>query len=477
MKIRGWGKVLKFSFIQLVKTKSFIFSTILTILIINGILAASMILPTVFSDDDTSSTSVGDISNSTEGQDEQSSVIKKVYWYDETDISPAYDYKKFAQENNIEFVISDKGKDELIKDIEVSEKAELLITLSRDESGSFYIKAYRPYSESIITEDDSDFLLYNLSTDFKEFKYSTLGLTEEQIEFADSSININSYIAGKQKSEGALVMSTLLPMIISMALFMLIFTYGQMVAQSIATEKASKVMELLLTSIRPLAVVVGKVLAMGLVALFQVITIGITVALTFFISGSVVKDIAPTPNISEITANVPDDIQTEITSAISETFTNLNLLSIIMVIVVFILGFFFFALISAIIGASISRLEDLAQANQPLVLIGILGFYLAYFSSGIFSDAENIKATTLQWVSWYLPISSPFALPSGILMGYLSIPQALLAIAFLAICVLLFVLVVTKVYETLILHTGDRIKLIKIIKMAFTPKNKKIKTN
>ena len=477
MKIRGWGKVLKFSFIQLVKTKSFIFSTILTILIINGILAASMILPTVFSDDDTSSTSVGDISNSTEGQDEQSSVIKKVYWYDETDISPAYDYKKFAQENNIEFVISDKGKDELIKDIEVSEKAELLITLSRDESGSFYIKAYRPYSESIITEDDSDFLLYNLSTDFKEFKYSTLGLTEEQIEFADSSININSYIAGKQKSEGALVMSTLLPMIISVALFMLIFTYGQMVAQSIATEKASKVMELLLTSIRPLAVVVGKVLAMGLVALFQVITIGITVALTFFISGSVVKDIAPTPNISEITANVPDDIQTEITSAISETFTNLNPLSIIMVIVVFILGFFFFALISAIIGASISRLEDLAQANQPLVLIGILGFYLAYFSSGIFSDAENIKATTLQWVSWYLPISSPFALPSGILMGYLSIPQALLAIAFLAICVLLFVLVVTKVYETLILHTGDRIKLIKIIKMAFTPKNKKIKTN
>lgn len=477
MKIRGWGKVLKFSFIQLVKTKSFIFSTILTILIINGILAASMILPTVFSDDDTSSTSVGDISNSTEGQDEQSSVIKKVYWYDETDISPAYDYKKFAQENNIEFVISDKGKDELIKDIEVSEKAELLITLSRDESGSFYIKAYRPYSESIITEDDSDFLLYNLSTDFKEFKYSTLGLTEEQIEFADSSININSYIAGKQKSEGALVMSTLLPMIISMALFMLIFTYGQMVAQSIATEKTSKVMELLLTSIRPLAVVVGKVLAMGLVALFQVITIGITVALTFFISGSVVKDIAPTPNISEIAANVPDDIQTEITSAISETFTNLNPLSIIMVIVVFILGFFFFALISAIIGASISRLEDLAQANQPLVLIGILGFYLAYFSSGIFSDAENIKATTLQWVSWYLPISSPFALPSGILMGYLSIPQALLAIAFLAICVLLFVLVVTKVYETLILHTGDRIKLIKIIKMAFTPKNKKIKTN
>ncbi|NLJ15838.1 MAG: ABC transporter permease [Clostridiales bacterium] len=477
MKIRGWGKVLKFSFIQLVKTKSFIFSTILTILIINGILAASMILPTVFSDDDTSSTSVGDISNSTEGQDEQSSVIKKVYWYDETDISPAYDYKKFAQENNIEFVISDKGKDELIKDIEVSEKAELLITLSRDESGSFYIKAYRPYSESIITEDDSDFLLYNLSTDFKEFKYSTLGLTEEQIEFADSSININSYIAGKQKSEGALVMSTLLPMIISVALFMLIFTYGQMVAQSIATEKTSKVMELLLTSIRPLAVVVGKVLAMGLVALFQVITIGITVALTFFISGSVVKDIAPTPNISEITANVPDDIQTEITSAISETFTNLNPLSIIMVIVVFILGFFFFALISAIIGASISRLEDLAQANQPLVLIGILGFYLAYFSSGIFSDAENIKATTLQWVSWYLPISSPFALPSGILMGYLSIPQALLAIAFLAICVLLFALVVTKVYETLILHTGDRIKLIKIIKMAFTPKNKKIKTN
>ena len=58
-------------------------------------------------------------------------------------------------------------------------------------------------------------------------------------------------------------------MLSSIVLFMLIFIYGQMVAQSIAQEKTSKVMELLLTSVRPLAIIIGKILAMGSLALIQ----------------------------------------------------------------------------------------------------------------------------------------------------------------------------------------------------------------
>ena len=85
-----------------------------------------------------------------------------------------------------------------------------------------------------------------------------------------------------------------LPMLSSLVLFMLIFIYGQMVAQSIAQEKTSKVMELLLTSVRPLAIIIGKILAMGSLALIQfmmivasgVLGIAVSVPLSSSIIGS-----------------------------------------------------------------------------------------------------------------------------------------------------------------------------------------------
>ena len=65
----------------------------------------------------------------------------------------------------------------------------------------------------------------------------------------------------------------IVPIVFSLVLFIFIFAYGQTVAQSIATEKTSRVMELLLTSVRPLAVVIGKVLAMCLVSIAQFLVI------------------------------------------------------------------------------------------------------------------------------------------------------------------------------------------------------------
>lgn len=472
MKIKGWRKVLKFSFVQMVKTKSFIISTIFTIVLMNLIIAATIILPVAFDDNEYTEVTDG-ISTGEQGDSETKpkSIIEKVYLYDESGFSPKFDYTALAKELNLEITTSNKSKQDLVKEIEVSDKSEMLVAITKDKNNDYYITAYRPYSEEIIKESHSEDFVAKLGEDFRNFKMKSVGVSDENLTIAKSTVQTKSALAGNERSPIASAISIILPMIISLALFISIFAYGQLVAQSIATEKTSKVMELLLTSVRPLAVVVGKVLAMGLVALLQVTLIASSTIATVSISASVASNLGAANNTSSIVSQMPDEVQNiditdEFFTALEQSFSNINIVTILMVLVIFVLGFFFYALIAAIIGASVSRLEDLAQANQPLVLIGMVGFYLAYFSTGIFSDGEQVKATTLQIISWYLPISSPFALPSGIFMGQIGMGQAAAAIGILALFVVLFAMVVAKVYESLILHNGERMKFFKILKIA-----------
>ena len=75
------------------------------------------------------------------------------------------------------------------------------------------------------------------------------------------------------------------------------------------------------------------------------------------------------------------------------------------------------------------------------------------------SDRRTVYRYDDSTVSYYLPISSPFSIPSALLTGAIDIPQALLAIMVLCVFVVLMALLVARVYEQIILHTGNRLKL------------------
>ena len=260
----------------------------------------------------------------------------------------------------------------------------------------------------------------------------------------------------------------IVPIVFSLILFIFIFAYGQTVAQSIATEKTSRVMELLLTSVRPLAVVIGKVLAMCLVSIAQFLVIAGLGAVTFaatapFGIGGDIMRIMENP-----AAQTGQDA--EIAQALSGSFGTISPLTFVLILVIFVLGFLFYALIAALVGASVSRMEDLAQAMQPYSLIGVLGFYLAYFP--VIFNAESFESgaassNSMQLFSYYFPVSSPFSLPSALLLGTLSMGQVLAAVLILAVFVVLVAVIVARVYEMIILHNGSRLKFKDIISMAF----------
>ena len=458
MRTKGWKQIFSFTFIQFIKTKSFWAGTIVVCLILALLIGAVNILPSVLNDEE---------EISPDGTD--TSALTAVYLIDESGILTDED-KAALKESGIALADTDKSPDALIDMLKDSDKSEAMVRVIADEYEGkvigYSVKTYYAPEAKGAAVDNTTAAVQDM------INYRNLlnaGVTPETYEQTQRYVQTSKIAAGSGEwnmIESAL--NSIVPMIVSLLLFMMIFIYGSMVAQSIATEKTSRVMELLLTSVRPLAIVIGKVLAMGLVSFMQAAIIGIVSVISFAVTapfgiGGEVMEIMKSPELQAVAANA------ELAEAVTNTLSHWTPLSFILIFLCFILGFLFYALIAALVGASISRMEDLQQAMQPYSLLGILGFYLAYFPVIFNMESIETGAATInpvQLVSYYLPVSSPFALPSALLLGTISPLGGVIAVLILAAFVVLIAIVVSKVYEAIILHNGNRIKLGDIIKLA-----------
>lgn len=477
MRAKGWQKVFTFTFVQYIKTKSFIIGTAVICVITAAICVLTNILPVLLDDDpDDFDLPISDGENA---------AFSAIYLYHAAEILEEEDINtldsalggvlKGGYINGVDTY--DKRCEEL-KNAE-SPEAAVKITAVKDEDGTLLRYDIRTvYSPN---SDGADRINAVVSEVINRRMLLNAGVAPEK--YVDTQIPIGAFgieAGAKQWSIIQSAMNYFIPLVVSLVLFMLIFAYGQTVAQSIATEKTSKVMELLLTSVRPLAVVIGKVLAMGLVSFMTFAIIGMAGGISFAISApfgwmgkafELARDPAVIEEINQAAQAVQGSLssEAELAQAVGEMTAAFTPLNILLIAVIFLLGFLFYSLIAALVGASISRMEDLQAAMQPYAIFGVLGMYLAYFP--VIFNINSIETGTastnpVQIFSYFFPVSSPFALPSAILLGTLTPLQSILATLLLAAAVVIVAIVVSKVYEAIILHNGNRIKPADIIKLA-----------
>ena len=485
MKTKGWRKIFSFTFIQYIKTKSFVVGTAIICLITAVICVLTNVLPKAMMKDVVSSEDTGDDSS------DISEFLNsgKLYLFDEANILTEDDTKTLSDKFSDRFSKPEKSLENIVEELKDSEALEIAvqITASADKDGKvigYDVRAY--YAPN--AKGSADMTNEIMSELVNRRIMLNAGVAPEKYE--ETKISVATYkteAGGKNLNSIQGMVNYVLPLLISIVLFMFIFSYGSVVAQSIATEKTSRVMELLLTSVRPLAVVIGKVLAMGLVSFLQFFLVIGVGAGSFALSApfgwmGIATDLLKNPQIQSAlnqatqsggaVGNVPAGVSSadfEMAQTMNEftkVFTPVNILTIILI---FILGFLFFALIAALIGASVSRMEDLQAAMSPYSIIGVLGMYLAYFP--VVSNSEALASgdssmNPVQVFSYFFPISSPFSLPSAVLLGTLEPWKIAVGIGVLAVFVVLIAIVVSKVYEAIILHNGNRIKFGDILKMA-----------
>lgn len=457
MKTKGWQKVFGFTFIQYIKTKSFIIGTIIICLIVALLAAGANILPTLMSGEEEV---IG-------GSEAEPSTTSAVYIYDHCGILADEDMASL-EAMGLKIAQTDLSADEMIDKL-VTAANEAMVSISEVEAdgivAGYNVKTY--YSPDA-DGGAVDFVTMAVQQTVNYRNMLNCGISPENYTASQRYISTSKIEAGNDEwniFESAI--NYFVPIAVSLVLFLLIFVYGQTVAQSIATEKTSRVMELLLTSVRPLAVVIGKVLAMGLVSVLQFILMILVGAGAFMatapfgIGGEIMDMMNSTEALTGEGAMIVE--------AIENTVGGIGALEIILILVMFILGFLFFALIAALVGASVSRMEDLTAAMQPYSILGVVGLYLAYFP--IIANVESMETgaaavNPVQIFSYYFPLSSPFALPSALLLGTMDTLQVIIAVVILAAFVVLVAMLVAKVYEAIILHNGNRIKFGDMIKLA-----------
>lgn len=481
MKTKGWRKVFSFTFIQYVKSKSFIVSTIIICVIVAAVGVLTNILPSIIMgthlsyDGDDGGASAQD-RFLTEGT---------VYLFDEAGIIADDDREMLTEIFGERFSEPDKSLDDTVEELKASEGIGAAVQIVTHTDGDGNITSYevRSYYSSP-AKSSVDTLNAVMSELVNRRIMLNAGVVPEKYPDTQVGVYTSKTEAGsKALNELQGLVNYMAPIFVSLILFLLIFAYGQIVAQSIATEKTSRVMELLLTSVRPLAVVIGKVLAMGLVSFsqfFLIVAVGcgsMAVSSQFGWMGRAMEMLKD-PEIQDALSQMGQtgmsvagvsSSDLDIVTTLNEVTKMITPLNITAVVIIFLLGFLVFSLIAALVGASISRIEDLQAAMGPYSFIGVIGIYLAYIP--VIFNVDSLQSgdasiNPVQMFSYFFPISSPFALPSAILLGTLETWQVLLGIGVLALSVVVIAVIVGKVYEAIILHNGNRIKFGDILKMA-----------
>ena len=213
-------------------------------------------------------------------------------------------------------------------------------------------------------------------------------------------------------------------------IYMSLMLNGQAVAQGVVEEKSSRVVELLLATIRPWQLMAGKVLGIGVVGLIQILVI----ALAGVIAGLATK------------------ILTISVTAAAGT--------IVWLIVWYLLGFFMYAVVLAGLGALVSRQEDVGSAVAPALMFLIVGYVL-----GI-SILPSDPSSRLMEILSVIPAFAPTVMPMRLAMGGVPAWEAATSVVLVVALIPLLIWLAARIYRNAVLRTGARVKLSQALRAA-----------
>jgi ABC-2 type transport system permease protein len=249
-------------------------------------------------------------------------------------------------------------------------------------------------------------------------------------------------------------------------MYMLVFLFGSQVMRGVIEEKTSRVVEVIVSSVKPVQLMMGKIIGIALVGLTQfMIWVLLTAGVVAFVRGTVLKK----TDITEIAQTVPQNIMTENQlqgapaeasvaeispelaefSKIFESAMNQDWLLIILAFIFyFITGYLLYASVFAAIGSAVDNETETQQFMMPVTIPIILGLMVAV------GTMQNPESSLSFWCS-IIPLTSPIVMiariPFGVPVWQLAISMGLMVITFLA-----FVWMAAKVYRTGILMYGKK---------------------
>ncbi|WP_338470528.1 ABC transporter permease [Niallia sp. XMNu-256] len=392
--------ILIHTFTSKLKTKSFILTTVIMAVLMIGL---------------TNLTNIIQFFNSDEGN--------KVAVIDESgDLYPSLEagLKTINQELQVELYSGSQADAEAAVE---NEDYKGLLIINVDDEG-LPIATYKSLSVAdYVIQTDLQFALQGIKSQIAatqlQLSPDQLAKLSEPVPFEQVALKENAKTLEELSEARGLVY------VLLFVIYFAVIMYANMIAMEVATEKSSRVMEILISSVSPVKQMFGKILGIALLSLTQLaFLLGVGY---FFVKR----------NLEEMQGGFFEFLG----------FQNVPLSTVIYAIIFFILGYFLYATLAAFLGSLVSRIEDVNQMITPMTFLVIAGFMIAMFGLGQ-------PDTTFMTISSYIPFFTPMLMFMRVGMLNLPVWEPILGIVILVVSIVILAIFGARVYKGGVLMYG-----------------------
>ncbi|CUB34380.1 MULTISPECIES: ABC transporter permease [Bacillus] len=398
-----------------IMAKSFIISTVITVLLVLLVTNLESII-SLFQGDDAK---------------------EKIAVVDETnELYPVFSkqLKAVDTDGDLDVKLSKQSGDEVTKQVK-DESLDGMLIIKRDEKGTIS----GTYKALTISDESTYQTLQQALTQTKTaVGTAELGVSQETISSLYAPVTVGQKALKEgAKSEEELGQTVGLVYIMLFVIYFSVIMYASMIAMEVATEKSSRVMEILISSMPPIQQMFAKLLGIGLVGITQLaIIIG---------AGSL-----------SLKLNQKSDTASSVSGFLN--LTDVSATTVIYAVIFFLLGYFLYATLAAFLGSVVSRIEDVQQTITPMTLLVVAGFMIAMFGLNA-PDAGFITVTS------FIPFFTPMIM--FLRVGMLDIPfwQAAVGIGITLLTIVILAVIGARIYKGGVLIYGNS-SAFKAIKQA-----------
>lgn len=276
-----------------------------------------------------------------------------------------------------------------------------------------------------------DMFSQTLAECYKQQYLMDKGLTAEEVAESESfCVNVTEEVLGKDGGQNYWYTYVLV-----FVVYFLIIFYGQMIATSVTTEKSNRAIEILVTSVNSTSLICGKVLAGAIAGVLQA---GIILG-SGFASYSFVQE--AWDGLLDFLFDIPANV--------------------LFVYAVFaILSYLLYAFIFGMLGALVSKTEDISKSSSPVLMLYIASFMIAIF--GMTSNSNSI----VMKVASYIPFTSGNAMFIRVSMGSVAVWEVIVSAIILGVSCVIAGVLAAKIFRFGTLHYGNPIKFKTAIRKA-----------
>jgi len=363
-------------------------------------------------------------------------------------------------EENLFFKITGDDLETLRKNYDQNEFDGILVIPELPDlmvkSITFFYYSENPPSLAIETAIKS-----RLESKLRDYKIEALNLEKSLLEALDTKVELDPEPIledGENVSKMANVIGAGIGGVMGFIMYITVFVYGMMVMRSVMEEKTTRIVEVMISSVKPFQLMMGKIIGVGAVGLTQVAIWAILIPSMLFISNLVFGIEAPTTMNPEFAPD--DDMQAMIVLAVNE-IQNMNWWVIFPLFILYFLGgYFLYSSLFAAVGSAMS--DDMGEGQAltlPITIPVILALYI------MMATVESPNSTLAIWSSIF-PLFSPIVMPARLAF---SPPfwEVLVSMIVLVGSCIFFVWLSGRIYRVGILMYGKKITFKELGKWLF----------